>query len=394
MKNNIKAARRVAGITFLIAIIFCGLVLAQHPDGEMAFSHIGTRFSKGIPKEEGGTTGYDGQFAYFIARYGAEAVPYIDGPTFRYQRIFYPVLARALSLGQADLVPWALIGINIIALSAGAGMIAYLLGQMRASPYLALLYAVWVGNLFALRLNLTELLCFALALGAIIAYQRERYRWVILLLMLSTLTKELGLIFAGGLALHALIIRRKWAWGFLMGGVPFITLMMWWEILRLWLEGSPTNYPAAKGFTLIPLEGLWTALSKPEDFAQETRTVQFILLVTFLAIPAIVLLGLALRQLWQNRQQLRHPDDDHLNGGGRNLWSLSVMFTAIGFLFIMPGVSWQDPAAAYRVGAPLIVAGILFMGNFYPRRLKWLVIYWLPSCLIILLIPGLWSGGA
>ncbi|GAB4318223.1 MAG: hypothetical protein Kow00117_08380 [Phototrophicales bacterium] len=386
MKNR-HAVRRVTGISFFIAVIFCGLVLINHPDGALAFAHIGTRFSEGIPKEDGGSTGYDGQFVYFIARDGAQAVPYIDGPTFRYQRIFYPVLARALSLGNAELLPWVLIAINIIALGAGTGMLAYLLTQMGMSPYLALIYTVWVGNLFALRFNLTELLCFALALWAVIAYQRERYIQVILLLVLSTLTKELGLIFAGGLALHTIVVKRQWQWSFLIGSTPFMTLMLWWFILRLWLEGSPTSYPAARGFSWIPLGGLWSVLSQPENLAQETRTVQFILAVIFLGIPAILLFSVAIYQIWRKGRQIVQQEVN-------NAWTLSLLLASVGFVFIMPGVSWQDPAAAYRVAAPLIIGGILFIGQFYPKWLKWLVIYWLPACLIILLIPGLWSGGA
>jgi hypothetical protein len=42
-----------------------------------------------------------------------------DVPAYRYQRILYPVAARALALGNADLVPWTLIIVNVIALMAG-----------------------------------------------------------------------------------------------------------------------------------------------------------------------------------------------------------------------------------------------------------------------------------
>ena len=43
-----------------------------------------------------GTTGYDGQFAYYIARDGFAAAPNLDNPSWRFQRIIYPALARAL----------------------------------------------------------------------------------------------------------------------------------------------------------------------------------------------------------------------------------------------------------------------------------------------------------
>ncbi|HRF96873.1 MAG TPA: hypothetical protein PLZ51_16810, partial [Aggregatilineales bacterium] len=102
MLTDMKRATRIALIVGIISTLLAGAfavsVLLAHPDGILAFAHIGTEHSLGIPKDEGGTTGYDGQFAYFIARDGAGAEPLMDGASLRYQRIFYPLLARALAL--------------------------------------------------------------------------------------------------------------------------------------------------------------------------------------------------------------------------------------------------------------------------------------------------------
>lgn len=128
---NTPQARRIGWRVGIISTIMSGLfalsVVLAHPQGVMAFPHIGTLYSLGILKADGGTVGYDGQFTYFIARDGAGAEPFIDGASLRYQRIIYPLFARLLAVGQADLIPYTLILINVLALGIGAGALAYII---------------------------------------------------------------------------------------------------------------------------------------------------------------------------------------------------------------------------------------------------------------------------
>jgi len=374
---HLRPALMVGLVTLIVTTLLCVPLLLNHEDGVLAFAHIGTRFSEGI---EDGSKGYDGQFAYFIARDGAAAADLIDGPSLRYQRILYPVLARALAFGQAELVAWMLLLINLIAHSAGAGMLAYILRGWGAPAAGALIYSFWLGNLFAIRFDLNEPLCFALALAAIIAYQNERYRWTIFLLILSTLTKELGAIFAAGLALHA-FWQRRFGWSVLIFGGPVLAFLTWWGIMRLWFGTLPTRYPAAK-LHLLPFEGMFSLVNDHPRLAeidQTTLNLQFGLLVFFMGLPTLVFLVAALWQ-WFKRRDLP--------------LAVALTLPAAGFVMTMPDVSWHDQVAVYRVGAPVVIAGILFTGYTARRRLKWLAAWWLPAALIILLIPGLWSGGA
>lgn len=365
MTSNQRHALYVGLITLGLSIALCIPVLATHDFDPIIFAHIGTRFSEQDPN---GTVGYDGQFVYFIARDGAEAVPYIDGPSLRYQRILYPLTARALALGQAQLIPWTLLIVNLIAHSIAAGLIALLLAQGGASPYAALIYSLWIGSLFALRFDLNELLCFALAVAAIFPYQQKRYRLTILLLILATMTKELGAIFAAGLALHAALVRGQWRWAILIFGGPVLAFLSWWGFMRLWFGTLPTVYPSAK-LHLIPLEGMFTAKT----------TVELIMLAIFLGMPTVILLLLALYQIMKTR---------------RLSLSSALLLPAAGFVLTMPDVSWQDAVAAYRVALPIIITGLLFVGEHYPQRLKWLGIVWLPPLVILVLLPELWLGVA
>lgn len=360
--NPVRAAALVGIATLIIITALCGLVLAESDDGILAFAFIGTRFSEGDPE---GKTGYDGQFVYFIARDGADAIPYIDGPSLRYQRIVFPLAGRILALGDADLVPWTLVALNIVSLSVGAALVALLLAGMGANPAYGLVYGLWLGSLFAIRFDLNEPLCFALSLAAVWAYRRERYMWTIFLLIIATLTKELGAVFAAGLAFHA-FWNGKIQWSLLIFGGPVLAFLTWWVVMRAWLGTFPTRYPAAK-IHFIPLQGMFTV----------ENPVELTLLAIFLGIPAVVLVLAALWTIWQRK---------------RVTLAAALVLAGAGFVITMPDVSWQDQVAAYRVGLPLILTGLLFVGYHAPQRLRWLAGLWLPASLILLLLPELWLG--
>lgn len=357
-----RGALWVGAVTLIGICLLCGLALASNDFNPLAFAKIGTRFAELDPE---GTRGYDGQFAYYIARDGYDAVPYIDGATLRYQRILYPVVSRAIAFGNPDWVPWTLIGVNILAHAAGAALLAYLLTLVGGAAWGALVYSVWIGALFGVRLDLNEPLCVALGLGAIAIYVHGRYRTTILLLILSTMAKELGLIFAAGLAFHAFFNGQR-RWSILIFGGPLLAFLAWWGFMRLWLGRLPLGYPAAR-IHAIPLQGMFAEL--------EETTLEFVFLAMWLGIPALVIFLLAVRRMWrQMRVEL----------------GAALAVAGAGFVLVMPDVSWQDPVAAYRVGISVVVAGLLFVGQCYPRRMGWLAALWLPTLLVVLMTPSLW----
>ncbi len=348
------------GIGTLVATtLFLVVILSRVDWNPLHLAQVGTRFSEMDPQ---GTTGYDGQFFYFIARDWAEAVPFIDGPSLRYMRILYPALARILALGKPEWVPWTLILVNLLAHSSGTALITYLIGRRGGAPWYGLVYATWIGALFALRLDLSEPLCFALSLAAIVAYEHDSTVWTLLLLILATLSKELGLVFAGGLALHAALGDRRWLRVFLIGCVPLVTFAGWLLLMRHWLGEFPTRYPAAK--LHLPLYG-WLSIEDP--------TVRFFTGI-WLALPAIALILLAVAYTVHKR---------------KISLSTALLLAGAGFVLVMPDVSWEDPVAAYRVGMPLIITGLLFLAHHHPSSLRFAAALWMPALLIIFLVPGL-----
>jgi len=272
-----------------------------------------------------------------------------------------------------------LLAINVLSHSIGAALIAYMLRGFGAPGWGGLIFALWIGNLFAIRFNLNEPLCFALALGAVVAYQKDHYRLTIILLMLSTLAKELGLVFAAGIALHA-FWKQKWGWSILIFAGPALQFLAWWGVMRLWFGTLPTIYPAAK-IHLIPFEGLFSIINdhpRLTDRPEATLQIEFALLLVFMGIPTLLLLLLAVYSFLKRRDLLL---------------AAAIAIPAAGFVMTMPDVSWHDQVAAYRVGAPMVIAAIVFVGYFHKRQLKWLAAYWIPVALLIFLIPGLWFPG-
>src|ERR1700756_1624656 len=84
--------------------------------------------------------GYDGQCFFYLALDPAQAWHYMDAPRYRYDRPLYPLLARAVSLGQRSAVAYALLAINVLAAVLGAWALASLLARRGEPPECALLY--------------------------------------------------------------------------------------------------------------------------------------------------------------------------------------------------------------------------------------------------------------
>ncbi|MFN8527852.1 MAG: hypothetical protein U0670_04495 [Anaerolineae bacterium] len=363
-----RAALRMGILTLILTGALCLVALNKY--GALDFARMGERFCCGVPD---GSKGYDGQFALYIAAFGANATPLIDGATLRYQRILYPVIARALAFGSPTLAPYTLILVNVTAHAVGAALLTYLLlwismrhGQRirKTLPITVLAFTVWFGALMAVRLDLNEPLCIAFALTAVIAYTHQKDRLTAGLLIASTLTKEIGLVFAAALALHAFMNGERRRAVYLMFA-PAFAFLAWWGVLYVTFGALPTQYPAARNLMPIPLNGLFAETDVPE----------LVMLVIWLAIPTVILFAAAAWKAVRERQV--------------SLGS-ALMLAAGAWVMLMPDVSWVDPVAAYRVAVPLVVCGLLFLAESYPRRVWWLFGLWLGSIVLMLIVPGMW----
>ena len=353
--NARRQALRIGLMTFIFSTLLVIYILSRTGFDPLTFAWIGTRYAELDPQ---GTTGYDGQFVYYIARDGFAAAPNLDNLSWRFQRIIYPVLARSLMLGNQQLLPWVLIAINVVAHSVGAGLLTYLLVLRGAPAFGGLIYALWMGNLFGVRLDLHEPLCFALVLAALVAYVQRRDRWVVFCLVLATATKEIGLVFTAAIALHE-FWERRWRRGLYFISGPALVTVMWWGSLFLIFGELPLG--EAAGLTIIPLVGL-QAVTTPFDLVMFT---------IWLALPAVFMTVLGLRYFWKHRD---------LPLG------LTLLMGGTYFATIMPPATWADPVAAFRVATTLVLTAILFVGWHTPKQMKWLAALWMPTVFIFIML--------
>lgn len=212
--------------------------------------------------------GNDGQFYYYIAVDPVNARYFTDSAGYRYKRIFYPMLARALAAGQPALIPYTLILINWLAVAGGTLAIAAWLKRRRVSPWLALIYGLYPALLVSFQRDLTEPLSYALVAFGFYLFGFGGRRQIIaapVCFALAVLTRDKSIAFAAFYGAALLFerlgqtsgperraqlvrnVRRAVVFGVVLG-TPVVLFQLF---LRVWLH----DVPAAGGQLGAPLSG-------------------------------------------------------------------------------------------------------------------------------------------
>jgi hypothetical protein len=363
-------------VILVLALAYVGLTLARYGGDPMMFVLVGTRYSQGDPE---GSWGYDGQFAYYIASDPTGGCPQCDAPSYRYQRILYPMLAWALALGWPGAIPWTLIAVNVAALVGGTYFTERLLAACGASRWYALAYGLYGGLVAGLRLDLTEPLAYGLVQAGLWAWGRRsggageqgrKPRLAICdlrfaLLALAALTKETTLVAVAGLLLYLALERRRWEavnLGLIVG-VPFVA---WQGVLWAWLgaPGIGAGGAMATSFEAIPFWGLLSV-------AQVNWRVFWILLAIagpLFVLPAIWALAVSARDLWRGR---REP------------WVIILLLQAAVLPFL-PNSTWREPLAMARLAAGLVAATLLYGALRRSRRVLLFSFFWLATLALLI----------
>jgi hypothetical protein len=202
-------------------------------------------------------TGFDGQFFYRLALSPFSTAADVGGVRFdigsyRQQRIGYPLVVRLASGGDRDLVPWALLGVNVAGLAVLGGVGGALARDAGRHALLGLLFVAYPGFLYTLGLDLAEIVASALLLSGLLCVRRGRALAAALLLVFAVLTRETTAVGPAG-------IVAAWAWlavwrrperpplgGLLAGLVPLVAAGAWQLYLlgawgRLGLESASEN---------------------------------------------------------------------------------------------------------------------------------------------------------
>jgi hypothetical protein len=317
------------------AICLALAFLSAHYGDLLTFARVNPRFLVG---DTTAWFGSDGQFAYFIARDPLHAVPHLDVPTYRLQRILYPILAYMLALGRAEWVPLALVIVNVIAIGVGSAAFAALLEKESAPPWIPMLFCAWIGVAQVLLYDLNEITALAFSLWALFFFFRDKLLLAGVLFGLGALAKDMTFLFAIA-ALVSLAIKRRWHSSLLLGLLTFGPYVPWMSVLRV-LIGQWSFDARATQFEMIPFAGLSGAgLALPSIMA-------------LLIAPGIWCMFLSLKCL-------DHP-----------LALMTVL--SLGFSVFLPLPS-AAADAVFRLSSPLILASALLLAKLRHRRT---LIFW------------------
>jgi hypothetical protein len=201
MRRNSAAACTLAAL--LIASATAAFLLQQRGWDASALVVAGDQFSNpsDVPATlsvERNSAGYDGQFYYRLAldpftRQWTDFGIRFDYPTYRQQRIFFPLVVWILSLGNAAAVPWLFVIVNI----ASVGLLAWSTAKLirdAVNPWWSALVWLYPGWALSMARDCVEILEVALLVSAALALRRRRFVVAALLGTCAVLTKETALI--------------------------------------------------------------------------------------------------------------------------------------------------------------------------------------------------------
>ena len=164
------------------------------------------------------SAGYDGPFYYRLAldpaNWNHTAFGITMDQSYRYTRIGYPVLAWIFSLGQHQLVPVALVVLNLLGVAALAMLGGMFARDSGRHALWGLAFAAYFGLVVSVGRDTAEPLAEACMLGGLLAYRRgttPMYLLATVLFAWGAITRETILFAPAAIAVTRLIAmaRRK-----------------------------------------------------------------------------------------------------------------------------------------------------------------------------------------
>lgn len=184
----------------ILGLLFVGALLVRAEGDPSLLVHAGppwtqTDGARGSLTVQGPDDAFDGQFFYRlgVSPWSTErevAGVTFDLPSLRNARWGYGALAWAASAGDPDLVPWALIALNLIAVSAVGAVGGGLARSSGLHAGWGVLLALWPGFAYSLSLDTSELVASAFLLGALLALRHRAWVGAAALLVAAVLTRD------------------------------------------------------------------------------------------------------------------------------------------------------------------------------------------------------------
>ncbi len=363
-RQLITKSRRYFSPTLVVGlacILYVFIVLQGHDYDPKSFIVIGSRFSH---HDLQGKEGYDGQFAYQIALDPGGGWRFIDIPSYRYQRILYPLLARFLALGDPRFIPYTLIIVNMAAIVGGTYVTERLLQLYGVSRWYAIICGLYAGQLLALRLSLNEPLSQALVQTGIYSYERKRPEVSALFFCLAALAKETALVFVGGYALYLLVSRQIRTAAWFTAGTAF-PLLLYQLFLKWWLGdfGLGAGGAGATPFEIIPFQGIF-AIGR---VSVQALLLFLVILTPFVIFPTLLCFGLTMRDIIKRDW---HP------------LTFALLANCI-MMFTLPHSTYREILAVLRLSIGLVMTTVLYGGLKGSKRTLNYSMLWLGSLVFL-----------
>ncbi len=359
LRSNLSRPILPALVTGLILLLLTGWVIVQAGGDPLTLAQLGTRFSQGDPA---GTEGYDGQFIYYIARDPdpGTVTKYLDVPAYRYQRILLPLIARLISFGNVNLLPWVLVMIGVISQAAGTWIVARLLAGWGINPWYALVYGLYAGFVLAVRLDLPEPLAYGLIAAGLLAHEQKKPVLSWIFYGLALFAREVTVVFVVAQFI-ADLIHQRWRDVFglsCLAFLPYLLFQVW-----LWRQfgqfGLGSGGLMATSFEWIPYMGL---------FRIGFDSIPYLLAMLVVFGPAVVL-----PSIWG----LFHAGKKWLSGE-RNVIVLALFLNAL-VIATLPFSTFRETGGLMRFACGLVLAVLLYSGRYHLGRVLnysplWLVL--------------------
>jgi len=324
----------------LIYVLLLGFFVTVRHYSAFDFIHLGTVWGLHI---KSGTWGYDGQFYYQIARNPLGAAQYMDNAPYRYQHLLYPLVAWLLSLGQAPLVPYALLLINLVAIVGSVEIVARLLVKAGLSPWFSLALGLYYGLAVGLTFDTTEpFTCMLLCLGI---WSLEKKQWALAALWmgLATISREIAVLFPLCLA-ASFVWNRRWKETFYFIVLGVLPLSIFLGVLTLIFGHTGVSF--GPPFEHIPFAGIFDFRHTPHKFW---------LLVLVMLLPTLLSLGFL---AW---------DLIHLRFNQMTL----VWAANLGMMVLLSHSTYAELVSCGRVSIVAILAGVLYGVKTRNKTLLW-----------------------
>ena len=159
------------------------------------------------------SAGYDGQFYYRLAldpvNWNKTAFGITMDQSYRYTRIGYPVLAWLVSLGQHQLVPIALVVINLLGVAAMAFLGGMFARESGRHALWGLAFAAYFGLVISVGRDTAEPLAEACMLGGLLAYRWSKPVLATCLFAVGAVTRETILLAPAAIAVTRLVAMAR-----------------------------------------------------------------------------------------------------------------------------------------------------------------------------------------